>query len=148
MEQINELLRRCVREGGSDLHFKTDTGKIYMRVLGDLKEVTDAPTFNSDEFRQALHGILKQEQLDRFDKDLELDFSHEVVGVSRFRGNLYQQRHHVQAAFRVIPYEIATMEERLERLEEERKQREEAYWSRVAAGVPQDANLQPIGGER
>lgn len=44
--------------------------------------------------------------------------------------------------------EIATMEERLERLEEERKQREEAYWSRVAAGVPQDANLQPIGGER
>ncbi|MBX7134946.1 MAG: type IV pilus twitching motility protein PilT [Fimbriimonadaceae bacterium] len=111
MEQINELLRRCVREGGSDLHFKTDTGKIYMRVLGDLKEVTDAPTFNSEEFRQALHGILKQEQLDRFDKELELDFSHEVVGVSRFRGNLYQQRHHIQAAFRVIPYEIATMEE-------------------------------------
>lgn len=111
MEQINELLRRCVREGGSDLHFKTDTGKIYMRVLGDLREVTDAPSFNSEEFRQALHGILKHDQLERFDKELELDFSHEVVGVSRFRGNLYQQRHHLQAAFRVIPYEIATMEE-------------------------------------
>jgi twitching motility protein PilT len=111
LQQINELLVRCVREGGSDLHFKTDTGKVYMRVLGDLREVSDAPTFTSEEFREALRGILNENQLSHFDRDLELDFSHEIKGVSRFRGNLYQQRLHVQAAFRVIPYEITSMED-------------------------------------
>lgn len=111
MERIEELLVRCVRDGGSDLHFKTDTGKVYMRVLGDLVELSDVQGFGSDELRQELRTVLRDEQLKRFDEDLELDFSHEIVGVSRFRGNLYVQRHHVQAAFRVIPYDIQTMEE-------------------------------------
>lgn len=43
--------------------------------------------------------------------------------------------------------EIDAMEAEMERLEAERKRREENYWKRVAAGVPHDANLQPIGGE-
>lgn len=111
MERIEELLVRCVRDGGSDLHFKTDTGKVYMRVLGDLVELSDVQGFGSDELRQELRTVLRDEQLKRFDEDLELDFSHEIVGVSRFRGNLYVQRHHVQAAFRVIPYDIQTMEQ-------------------------------------
>ncbi|HRF59205.1 MAG TPA: type IV pilus twitching motility protein PilT [Fimbriimonadaceae bacterium] len=109
MERIEELLEKCVREGGSDLHFKTDTGKVYTRVLGDLRPV-DYPHFSDDEFRQELSKMLRPEQLTKFDEDLELDFAHEIVGVSRFRGNLYQQRGHTQAAFRVIPYEIQTME--------------------------------------
>lgn len=110
MQSVDYFLRKCVEMDGSDLHFKSDTGKAYVRVHGDLIEV-EAPRFTSEEFRRALYGILKQPQIDRFEKQLELDFSHEVVGVSRFRGNAYQQRGNVQAAFRVIPYEILTMED-------------------------------------
>jgi twitching motility protein PilT len=82
-----------------------------MRVLGDLRDVEDAPHFTPEEFRRQLGTILREDQLKRFDEELELDFSHEIPGVSRFRGNLYQQRGHLQAAFRVIPYTISTMEE-------------------------------------
>ncbi|MBL8881287.1 MAG: Flp pilus assembly complex ATPase component TadA, partial [Phycisphaerales bacterium] len=92
------------------MHFKTDTGKIYMRVNGELEEV-EYPSFNDVEFREELKIVLRPEQLARFDRQLELDFAHEIPGVSRFRGNIYQQRGHVQAAFRVIPYEISTMED-------------------------------------
>ncbi|MBL8087609.1 MAG: type IV pilus twitching motility protein PilT [Chthonomonas sp.] len=110
MQHINSLLRKCVARGASDMHFKTDTGKIYMRVNGELEEV-EYPSFNDVEFREELKIVLRPEQLARFDRQLELDFAHEIPGVSRFRGNIYQQRGHVQAAFRVIPYEISTMED-------------------------------------
>ena len=111
MQRINDLLKRCVDMQGSDLHFKCDTGKVYVRVHGDLIHLEDEPHFSDDEFREQLTGILRPDQLERFDRDLELDFAHEIKGVSRFRGNAYQQRNHMQAAFRVIPYEIQNMED-------------------------------------
>ncbi|HRJ26753.1 MAG TPA: type IV pilus twitching motility protein PilT [Fimbriimonadaceae bacterium] len=111
MERIEGLLRRCVEVGGSDLHFKTDTGQVYCRIMGDLVHFDDVPQFSSDEFREELNEMLRPEQLLRFDQEWELDFAHEVKGVSRFRGNLYIQRLHVQAAFRVIPYHISSMED-------------------------------------
>ncbi len=110
MQSIEFFLRYTVERDGSDLHFKSDTGKAYIRVNGDLDEV-EAPHFTHEEFERALFAMLTQPQVTKYKKDLELDFALEVVGVSRFRGNCYQQRNHTQAAFRVIPYEISTMED-------------------------------------
>src|SRR5689334_3192179 len=111
MHRIERLLRMTVDKRGSDLHFKTDTGKAYIRVHGDLFEVTDEPFYTDAEFRTLLYELLKPEQVVRFIEGQELDFALEIPGVSRFRGNAYMQRGHVQAAFRVIPYEIETMEQ-------------------------------------
>jgi twitching motility protein PilT len=110
VQPVEWFLEQCVKKEGSDLHFKSDTGKAYIRIHGDLHEV-DAPHFSEEEFRGELYKMLREQQVFRFERDLELDFSFEVEGLSRFRGNAYQQRGHVQAAFRVIPYEIATMED-------------------------------------
>lgn len=111
MQRIKALLERCVKSGGSDLHFKTDTGLVYVRTNGDLDQITDIPLFTDAEFREELGHILRIDQMARFERDLELDFSLEIPGVSRFRGNAYQQRGHLQAAFRVIPYDILTIED-------------------------------------
>lgn len=97
--------------GGSDLHFKTDTGKAYFRVNGDLVVADDVPVYTNVEFQRALFELLSPEQVLKYQNDLELDFALELPGVSRFRGNVYQQRGCVQAAFRVIPYELQTMED-------------------------------------
>ena len=96
---------------GSDLHFKADTGKVYVRVDGDLIELEDVEWFDPDEFQIALFDMLRRDQIARFEEELELDFAYEVAGLSRFRGNAYQQRGVVQAAFRVIPYEIQSMKD-------------------------------------
>ncbi len=111
MQRINDLLKRCVDMEGSDLHFKCDTGKVYVRVHGDLQQLEDEPHFSDAEFREQLSTILRPEQMSRFDRELELDFAYEIKGISRFRGNAYQQRNHLQAAFRVIPYHINNMED-------------------------------------
>jgi twitching motility protein PilT len=110
LQPIEWYLRHCVESSGSDLHFKTDAGKAYVRIHGDLNDV-NAPEFTNDEFRKELRSILRDDQIDKFERDLELDFSMEIKGVSRFRGNLYQQRGCTQAAFRVIPYDIQSMED-------------------------------------
>jgi len=110
VQPIEHFLLKCVDADGSDLHFKTDSGRAYIRVHGDLVEVEE-PRYTNEEFRSALYRILRPHQIDKFERDLELDFSFEIPGVSRFRGNAYQQRGHVQAAFRVIPYLIQNMED-------------------------------------
>ncbi|MBW7926707.1 MAG: type IV pilus twitching motility protein PilT [Fimbriimonadaceae bacterium] len=111
MPNIRGLLERCVQMQGSDLHFKVDTGKVYVRIHGDLVHLDDVPSYSPEQFRNDLFTMLKPEQVERFRKIQELDFSFEVAGVSRFRGNAYQQRGVVQAAFRVIPYDIQNMED-------------------------------------
>lgn len=110
MERVEDLLRQTVEMGGSDLHFKTDTGKTYVRVLGELREL-DAEPFTQEEFEAAMRQMVKPTLWEKFQKEMELDFAHEIKGVARFRGNMYVQRSSLQAAFRVIPYTISTMEE-------------------------------------
>lgn len=111
MQRIDHFLELCVELGGSDIHFKADTGRTYIRVNGDLLNMDDWPIFNDVEFKKALYDVLEESQIKKYEHDLELDFAVEIPGVSRFRGNVYQQRGHTQAAFRVIPYRIQTMEE-------------------------------------
>lgn len=96
---------------GSDLHFKTDTGKVYVRVFGDLHLLEDVPDFTQKEFDEGMGRLLSKKQLDRFAEEMELDFALEIPGVARFRGNMYIQRSATQAAFRVIPLHIQSMEE-------------------------------------
>jgi twitching motility protein PilT len=110
MPDIKGLLTRCVENNGSDLHFKTDTGAVYLRKYGDLLHWDDVPKFDSDEFMRDFKAILRPDQMEKFVKTQELDFSLEIPNVARFRGNMYQQRSHPQAVFRVIPFHIQTME--------------------------------------
>jgi twitching motility protein PilT len=53
--------------------------------------------------------LLSAEQLERFTRTLELDFSFTMANQARFRVNLYRQRGVLGAAFRVIPSEIPTL---------------------------------------
>lgn len=111
MRLIETYLHRMVEMGGSDAHFKCDSGKGYIRVDGDLVRDEEWGLFTQEEFEDSLFSVLKPHQIRKFKHDLELDFAVEIPGLARFRGNCYQQRSHIQAAFRVIPYEIQTMEQ-------------------------------------
>src|SRR5437868_7542155 len=105
------MLKRCVEMSGSDLHLKIDTGQSYVRVHGDLVHLEDEEAYEEDRFKEDLWTILRPEQKEKFERDLELDFAYELPGISRFRGNAFQQRNVTQAVFRAIPYEIQSMED-------------------------------------
>ena len=78
MLSVDFYLRRCVEIGGSDVHFKTDSGHVYIRVNGDL-QLVEAEPYHNREFRTELFKHLKQEQVDLYDEELELDFAEEDV---------------------------------------------------------------------
>lgn len=105
---VDELLTKVVQRDGSDLHLKANQYPI-VRVYGELYPMQEYGRLSSEQVRELCFSVISPAQRARFEK--ELDFAYEVPGVSRFRGNIYQQRGHVQAAFRVIPYRIQTMEE-------------------------------------
>jgi twitching motility protein PilT len=55
------------------------------------------------------YDILTDQQIERFERTLELDFSYQLQDKARFRVNLYRDRGAVAAAFRLIPTDIPTI---------------------------------------
>jgi twitching motility protein PilT len=106
---INELLERQLDLGGSDLHLTT-ANHPCVRIHGELKPLTEYPLLNASEIRRMVYAILTSRQREKFEAELELDTSHAIPGVGRFRLNVFQQRDAVGAVLRAIPYEIVPLE--------------------------------------
>lgn len=106
---VDDLLRACVENEGSDLHIKSDSPPL-VRIHGDLLQL-DMEPLTPEEVRWLCFSILSETQRVRFDDEMELDFAYEIKGVARFRGNIFVQRGNMGAVFRVIPYRIQTIED-------------------------------------
>jgi twitching motility protein PilT len=113
---LDDLLRACVELDGSDLHIKSDSPPL-VRIHGDLLPMDIDPNapepvaLNAEQAKWFCYSILSDTQKARFEEEFELDFAYEIVGVARFRANLFIQRNNVGGVFRVIPYQIRTIEE-------------------------------------
>ncbi|HUP84997.1 MAG TPA: PilT/PilU family type 4a pilus ATPase [Acidimicrobiales bacterium] len=107
---VNDLLQRVVDLGGSDLHLTVGIHP-SVRVHGDVKPLTEFPKLNGSEIRRMIYAILTQKQREKFETDLELDTSHSVPQVGRFRVNVFLQRDSVGAVMRTIPFEIVPLDQ-------------------------------------
>ena len=110
MMEINELLKRVVTTNASDLHLRVPSPPV-LRIDGDLKIQEDLPPLSGEDAENILKTIASQEQRNAFSRDLELDFAYEVEGVARFRVNVMKQRGTLSICFRVVPTEVATIEQ-------------------------------------
>ncbi len=81
-----------------------------LRVHGELIPATEN-SLTLEEIHEILYDILTDEQKSRFQETLELDFSIEVEGLSRFRVNMFNQRRGEGAVFRVIPSKIKSVKD-------------------------------------
>lgn len=97
-----------VEKGASDLHITTGSSP-QVRVRGDLYPL-DEPALTPPDTRQLLYSLLTEAQKHKFEEDLELDFSFGLKGLARFRGNIFIQRGAPAGVFRMIPYEIMSLE--------------------------------------
>jgi twitching motility protein PilT len=107
---IDELLEHMVERNASDLHVTTGTPPV-MRVRGEVERIHGYDAFTSEDTRQLLYRILSSEQQKQLELKRQLDFSHSIPGLARFRVNVYFQRESIGAAFRLIPAELKTLEE-------------------------------------
>ncbi|WP_431837227.1 PilT/PilU family type 4a pilus ATPase [Cellulomonas sp. Y8] len=106
---LDAVLVRMVQLGASDLHL-TSGSQPMVRVSGSLHALEEFPMLAPEPLRRSIYSVLTQKQREQFEANLELDFAYAVRGHARFRVNLYQQRESVGAVFRVIPYEIKSLE--------------------------------------
>lgn len=106
---IDDLLRDLVGREASDLHIKAGEPPV-MRVHGDLMRA-DYPPLSGEDVTTLLFGILNEDRRERLRSFKELDLSYNVEGVSRFRVNMFWQRGKIGAVFRVIPFNVKTIDQ-------------------------------------
>ncbi len=109
MITVEELLQQLVERGGSDLHI-TAGSPPKIRIDGKLIS-TEHNVLDPETSQKLVYSILDNEQVARFEKDLELDMSFGIAGLGRFRTNVFLQRGAVGAVLRIIPFEIKTPKE-------------------------------------
>jgi twitching motility protein PilT len=107
--RFNELIRAAVVEGASDLHFRAGQ-RPRVRIDGELYQL-EGDTTNEEELRSFLFNMLTPTQLERYERTLELDFSHTLPGVSRMRFNIYLQQGMLCSSIRLIPEIVPAMED-------------------------------------
>ena len=106
---IDDLLRYAVSVGASDLHL-TAQMPACIRLHGAVRPIEGCPKLSNETIREMVFGILPASQRERFEAERELDTSHSIAGVGRFRVNVSLQRGTVAAALRPIPHEMPLFE--------------------------------------
>jgi twitching motility protein PilT len=107
---VPELLQALLDTEGSDLHLTAGVPPV-VRVHGDLERLEQFPVLTPRALQGMIYAILPQKMREKFEQELELDMSYALPGKARFRVNVYFQRDSVGAAFRLIPYEIKSIQD-------------------------------------
>ena len=107
---IDTLLEQVTTQGASDLHLTADSPPV-IRVRGQLEPIEGFDPLSAEQTRDLLYRMLSTEQQKQLEIKRQLDFSHAVPGLARFRVNVYFQRETLGAAFRLIPDRIKSADE-------------------------------------
>ena len=109
MVSMEELLNLMVQRGGSDLHLSVGSPP-KIRVDGRLVD-SEHDALTPELTKKLVYSVLSPDQVAKFEKSLEIDFSFGVAHLGRFRTNAFVQRSTIAAVMRVIPYEVYDFEQ-------------------------------------
>ncbi len=110
---IEQALRALVASDGSDLHLKVGsvpTARVHGRLV-PLAGASSALLEPADTERVVRALVGEGRRLDEFAQQHEIELSHEIAGVARFRINAFRQRDGIAVVARAIPHRIPTIEE-------------------------------------
>jgi twitching motility protein PilT len=100
--KIDDLLKIACTHGASDLHLKVGSFPV-MRIGGELHSIADAPRLKPEDTLDMAFAMMSNRQKQRFKEISEVDIAYAVIGLGRFRANVFQQRGTVSIVLRVIP---------------------------------------------
>lgn len=104
---IDELLHIVVDRNASDLHICQGEAPV-IREDGALKRL-NFEKFTPQVLQRMMYEIISDDNINRFETTLELDFSYQLPRRARFRVNMYRDKGSCAAAFRLIPQKIPTV---------------------------------------
>lgn len=108
-QRLHRWLTALVEQEGSDLHLKVGNPPLF-RINGRLTRTSEEP-LNLSGLGDMISSILPADKIDSFISERELDLAYAVEGLARFRVNLFWQRGNISAVFRLIPFNIRSLEE-------------------------------------
>jgi len=106
---IAELLAFTYKNNASDLHLSAGMPPL-IRVDGDIRRI-NVPPLEHKMVHSLVYDIMNDKQRRDYEEFLEVDFSFEIPGISRFRVNAFTQHRGAAAGFRVIPSKILGLDE-------------------------------------
>ena len=102
-------MREAVEQRASDIHLTVGVPPT-LRINGALVRLNLPPLGPADTLR-LFESIAPEERQTFFRQNGEVDFSHTIHGLSRFRVNAFRQRGSVAIAVRLIPEQVPTLEQ-------------------------------------
>ena len=102
--RVKSLLRLMAQKRASDLFF-TSNSPIKIKIEGVIHPV-NRQVIPADAVRQIAFGLMTAEQLEYFNRELEIDFAISEPGVGRFRANVFYQRGYPAIVLRYISSEV------------------------------------------
>ena len=106
---VDDLLGMAHQQRASDLHLTAGLPPT-VRIDGRLRPMEFDP-LTPAECQRLVYNILNDHQVQVFETKHELDFSHGIKKIGRFRVNVYMQRGAVAGAFRLVPARLPTFEQ-------------------------------------
>ncbi len=107
---LDECLKKIVELKASDLHLKAGRPPL-MRLKGDIVPMEGAAPLAAEDVQRQIYSVTNSLQQKHLEEQRELDFSFQIKGLARFRGNVFFQRGTLSAVFRVIPSQAPSVEE-------------------------------------
>jgi twitching motility protein PilU len=106
---VKPLFKLMVEKKASDLFF-APYAPAKIKIEGKIMPVNKLE-MTPKMVRQAALELMTEEQMERFNKELEIDFALSEKGLGRFRVNVFHQRGNVAMVLRYITNEVPTLDE-------------------------------------
>src|SRR5271169_1381499 len=103
------LFKLMVEKKASDLFF-TSYAPVKIKIEGQIFPV-NKQILSPDMVKQAAYGLMNAEQIDYFEKELEIDFAISEPGLGRFRVNVFHQRGYPAIVLRHITADMPRLEQ-------------------------------------
>ena len=106
---LETILRKAHELDASDVHLVA--GHKPMLRIHTVMHSLDHEVLTPEAMEHALESLISPSQFKTFSENNDLDFSHEIEGVGRYRANAHRQRQGVGIAMRLVRTKIPPMSE-------------------------------------
>jgi twitching motility protein PilT len=107
---MDKLLLEMKKMGASDLHMSC-TMPPLVRLHGEMKPIPGEPALTPERMIELLYPICPEKNRREFEERNDTDFAYAIPKVSRFRANMFRDRHGPGGVFRAIPFQLLSAEQ-------------------------------------
>lgn len=108
--KMDSLFRKMCEVGASDLHISVSMPPM-LRKDGQMVAIDESQApLTPEDAKNLLQSIMPEKNREEFERRHDTDFAYEILGLARFRANVFMDRKGMGGVFRVIPTDILTAE--------------------------------------